>query len=211
MIKEFLIGRRPSHFQVNPIVKAFIISETFIWSCWSAIISIFPIFVANEITGGSTEIAAFSFSSYLAVRVVFELISGKYLIRSSDFKKFIVSIVGIVFVSIGYLGFVFTYNIFQIFLFYIFIGIGLGISTPAKNSLFSCHLDKNKESTEWSIYDAIALFAMAVSAIIGGFIATKYGFRFLFLMISIINAFGIIPYILFIRKKKSFFSSLLPG
>jgi len=202
MIREFLVGRRPSHLQVDPIVKAFIISETILWSSWNAVMPIFAIFVANKIPGGNTEIAASSFSSYLVSRVIFELFSGRYLLKSSEFKKFVISIIGIIIVSLSYLGFAFTNNIFQIYLFYILIGVGVGIASPAKSCLFSCNLDKNKESIEWSVYDAIVFIGMALSATVGGFVATIYGFGFLFIIVSIMTFVSIFPYVLYIKNNK---------
>ena len=44
MLKEQFIGRNPSHFQVNPVVKAFIVSESFLWSAYNFIVPIFAIF-----------------------------------------------------------------------------------------------------------------------------------------------------------------------
>jgi predicted MFS family arabinose efflux permease len=204
MIKEIFIGKRPSEFHMNPVVKAFIISEIFLWSSWNAIAPIFAIFAATKIpggSGGSTEIAASSFSVYLIVRVIFELISGKYLSVSSDFKKFAMTIFGIILMSLGYVGFALTQNIPSIFIFYSVIGMGLGIASPAKNCLFSTHLDKNREVTEWSIYDGFVYMGMAMSAAIGGFIASLYGFKFLFYLIAITNLLGIIPYLLYAEKK----------
>ena len=141
MIKEIFIGRKPSDFHMNAVVKAFIISEIFLWSSWNAITPIFAIFAANKIPGGNTEIAASSFSAYLIVRVIFELISGKYLSRSTEARKFTISILGIILISLGYLGFAITNTVTSLFFFYGLIGMGLGIASPAKNSLFSMHLD----------------------------------------------------------------------
>jgi len=188
---------------MNPIVKAFIISEIFLWSSWNAIIPIFAIFAANRIPGSNIEIAAFSFSSYLVVRVIFDLISGRYLYRSKDVNKFAVAIVGIIFISVGYLGFAFMKNVPSLFIFYSIIGMGLGIATPAKNSLFSTHLDKNKEVTEWSIYDGFVFMGMAMAATIGGFVANRYGFTFLFYLVAATNLLSIIPYILYAKNKRA--------
>lgn len=203
MIKEIFLGRKPSHFHMNPVVKAFIISEMFLWSSWNAIIPIFAIFAATKIPGGNTEVAAFSFSTYLIVRVIFELISGRYLSKSTDMQKFVMSIIGIVLMSLGYVGFAMTKNVSSLFLFYGVIGMGLGIASPAKNSLFSSHLDKDKEVTEWSVYDGFVFMGMAMSATIGGFVANRYGFTFLFYLVAITNLLSIIPYILYAGKKKS--------
>ncbi|KKQ29699.1 MAG: hypothetical protein A3H17_00800 [Candidatus Levybacteria bacterium RIFCSPLOWO2_12_FULL_37_14] len=203
MIKEIFLGKKPSDFHMNPVVKAFIISEIFLWSSWNAIIPIFAIFAATKIPGGNTEIAAASFSTYLIVRVIFELISGRYLSKSTDIQKFIISIIGIILMSVGYVGFALTKNVSSLFLFYGVIGMGLGIASPAKNSLFSSHLDKDKEVTEWSVYDGFVFMGMAMSATIGGFVANRYGFTFLFYLVAITNLLSIIPYILYAEKKKA--------
>ena len=203
MIKEIFIGRKPSDFHMNPVVKAFIISEIFLWSSWNAIVPIFAIFAATKIPGGNTEIAASSFSSYLIVRVIFELISGRYLAKSKEMQKFIISIAGIVLISLGYIGFAMTKDTYSLFIFYSVIGVGLGIASPAKNSLFSSHLDKDKEVTEWSIYDGFVFMGMAMSAAIGGFVANRYGFTFLFYLVATTNLLSIIPYILYAKRRKA--------
>lgn len=125
MIKEIFIGKKPSDFHMNSIVKAFIISEIFLWSSWNAVIPIFAIFAANKIPGGNTEVAAASFSTYLIVRVIFELISGRYLSKSNDIQKFVMSIFGIILISLGYVGFALTKNVFSLFIYYGVIGMGL--------------------------------------------------------------------------------------
>lgn len=201
MIKEIFIGKKPSDFHMNSIVKAFIVSEIFLWSSWNAIIPIFAIFAATKIPGGNTEIAAAAFSTYLISRVIFELISGRYLSRSNEMQKFVVTIAGIILMSVGYLGFAATKNVFFLFFFNSIIGMGLGIASPAKNSLFSTHLDKNKEVAEWSIYDGFVFMGMAMSAAIGGFVANRYGFTFLFNLIAVTNLLSIIPYILYAKRR----------
>lgn len=201
MIREIFIGKPISHFHINPIVKAFIISEIFLWSAWNAITPIFAIFAATNVPGGNAEIAASSFSTYLVVRVIFELISGRFLSRSDDVRKFIVSIIGIICISIGYIGFAVTHTLVPIFIFYGVVGMGLGIASPAKNSLFSTHLDKNRETTEWGVYDGVVFMGMALSAIVGGFVATHYGFPFLFYIAALINLLGTIPYLLYIKRE----------
>ncbi|MCL5073561.1 MAG: MFS transporter [Actinobacteria bacterium] len=203
MLKEVFIGHVPSHFQVNTIVKAFIISETFLWSAWNFVTPIIAIFVANDISGGNVEVAAMAFSTYLVVRVIFELISGRYLLKANELMKFFISIFGLLLMSAAYIGFSMTTNILSLFLFYGIMGAGLGMASPAKNSLFSTHLDKNKEPIEWGMYDAAVFMGMALSTALGGFIAKIYGFQILFVLSAIINFLGIIPYVLYIHQDKS--------
>src|ERR1035437_8663393 len=137
MLREQFIGRNPSHFSVNRIVEAFIISETFLWSAWNFVTPIFAIFVVTSIKGGNVQIAASAFSVCLIARVLLEIISGKYLGNKSDQYRLFLAISGMIVMSVAYLGFAFSHNILSLFLFYILIGMGFGIASPAKYSLFT--------------------------------------------------------------------------
>lgn len=197
MLKEAFIGRNPSHFHMDRIVEAFIVSETLLWSAWNFVTPIFAIFVINSVKGANIQIAASAFSVYLITRVLFEIIAGRYLSKRADGKKFTLTILGMSLMSFAYVGFSMSNTVFQLFLFYVFIGIGLGIATPAKSTLFTEHLDRGKATTEWSLYDAVTLIGVASATALGGFIANAYGFSFLFILAAIVNALGIIPYILY--------------
>jgi MFS family permease len=201
MIKEMFMGATPSNFKINPIVKAFITAEMFIWSAWNAIIPIIAIYVTT-IPNGNVETAATSYSVYLISRVIFELTSGRILLNSGERKKFVLTVIGIIIVSVSYLTFLWADNVFFLFLAYAISGCGIGIASPAKNSLFATHLDKNKEAMEWSFLDAGVFFCMALASTLGGFIAHQYGFKILFVISAVINILGILPYILYAKSVK---------
>ena len=87
MLKEQFIGRNPSHFQVNPVVKAFIVSESFLWSAYNFIVPIFAIFVVNSVKGGNIQIAASAFSFFLISRVLAELIKKFFIFNAFGQKQ----------------------------------------------------------------------------------------------------------------------------
>lgn len=200
-MKEFLIARRPSHFQVNPLVKIFILSEMFLWSAWNFTMPIFAIFASNDIKGGNVKIAASAYSIYLLVRIIAELLAGKKLLNKTDTQKVLSTLLGILIIAISYFGFASVTNIIPLFICFGLTGLGMGISAPAKLSLFSDHLDKGKEPLEWSFYDAVTFTGMALSAALGGFIASEYGFRFLFILSAVVNLLAIIPYFAYFKFK----------
>jgi MFS family permease len=203
MLREHFGGHNPSHFlKVDPIVKTYIISECFLWSGWNFVTPIFAVFATTEITGGNVQIAASSFSLYLIVRVIFELITGRMISKASDSRKIAFSTIGIILMSCAYLGLSYAHDIMHLFLFHAVAGMGLGIASPAKNSLFATHLDKNKEASEWSISDAMSFISVALATSLGGFIAATYGFRVLFLIASLVNLAAIPPYLLYVVKKE---------
>lgn len=200
MLLERFLGRKPSHFQLNPIVKAYMISEALLWSAWDLILPIIAVFISSEIPGASIQLAATGYSIYLITRVIFELIAGRVLQNSTIKKKLLTAIFGISFLSFAYLGFAFANSITTVFVFFAQLGIGMGTAAPAKASLFSTHLDKNKESTEWSLTDAVTFICMALATALGGFIAAQYGFQKLFILSCIINSISTIPYFLYLKR-----------
>ena len=200
MFIESFLGRKPSHFQFNPTIKAFIAAETLLWSGWNFFVPLIGVFVVEKIEGGNVEVVATATSFYLISRLATELLSAKYFVKRGDRVKLTVSILGSLILGIGYLGFLAVNSVPLLFCIYILLGIGLGIASPAKLSLFSIHLDKNKEASEWSVYDAITFSAMAISGIIGGLIAGKFGFDSLFVIASFINLLGIFPYFFLLGK-----------
>ncbi len=201
MAHEYFLGRLPSHFHLNRIIRAYIISESLVWAAWNFVIPILAVFVVNQIKDGNVQAAASAYSIYLISRVVFELICGRMLINTSDRKKFTMAVVGIIALSVAYFLFSLSHNVTSLIFAYIIAGFGLGLSSPAKNALFSIHIDRDKAATEWSLADAVSFGCMALASALGGFFATQYGFTVLFFVAAVINLFGAIPFILFIYKK----------
>lgn len=199
MLREQYIGRKPTHFRPNKVVEAFIVSEALLWSAWNFITPIAAIFVVNNIKGGNIQYAAFAYSTYLITRVIFEVITGRYLSGKTDNDKLLLTILGMIFLSLAYVMFSLSHTLLPLFFSYMIVGVGLGVASPAKNSLFAMHLDKDKEPTEWGLYDGVTFIGVALATALGGFIASQYGFGPLFLLSAAVNLLGIIPYLLYIK------------
>ncbi len=177
------------------IIRSYIISESLIWSAWNAVFPIMAIYITSKVTGGTIESAGIAYSIHLVFRVIFEISVGKILHNASDRKKFAISVIGLTLMSIAYAGFVFSKNIWFVFGLYAMLGTGIGIASPAKNSLFAMHLDKHKSAGQWASYDAITFLCTAIASAVGGMFATKFGFDALFAVVAILNLLGIVPYI----------------
>lgn len=198
--KEAFLGRQPSHFKMNPFVRAFIVAESFMWSAINLSTPIFGIFVAKDVAGGNVETVALSFTVYYVTRVFAELITGRSLEGSNERKKFLMVVLGIITTGISYFGFAYAPTIFLLYLFQGLSGVGLGVLTPPKNALFSTHLDKGRESSEWGVYDATVFVGMGLAAALGGFFAERYGFKPLFIVSSVLIWITIIPYWLYFKN-----------
>jgi predicted MFS family arabinose efflux permease len=80
-------------------------------------------------------------------------------------------------------------------------GLGVAFNLPAWRKLFSRFVDKGREGMEWSIYDTILSFCMAVAATLGGTLAVICGFPFLFNISALVILFGGILPLFLLREK----------
>lgn len=106
------------------------------------------------------------------------LLMGGFLIRA---------IAWFLFIGIG--------NIFHLILLQILLGIGEAAGSPAFNAIFAEHLDIGKhikEYSQWAIYSNLLTAAGTVA---GGFIASFFGFQWLFICmgtLALLSFFGIL-------------------
>lgn len=80
-------------------------------------------------------------------------------------------------------------------------GMGAGIGSPPKNTLFAKNVDHNKDTFEWGVYDAIVFVGMALAAAVGGIVAHTFGFKTLFLFATTLNFIGITIYSTYIKPQ----------
>lgn len=181
---------------MNKVIRSFIISEFFFWSAWNAVVPIFTVFVIKAYPGSNIAYGTAAYSCHLVFRIFTELLIGRRLSSVSDTMRIFLTITGIVITSIAYVGFAFYGAMIMLFVLYAIAGVGFGIASPAKYSLFSMHLDKKKEAYEWSIYDVVSLGGTAASSLACGFIIHIFGFQTLFAAAALFNFIGALPFIL---------------
>lgn len=200
MVKENL-----SRLKINTVVKAFIFAEMLLWSGWNFIMPIFSIYVA-KLPNGNIEKAASSVSIYMIARVISGLISGRYLSGKRNRHKMFMTVLGMSLLGLTYFGMAFSKNAYEIIFYYGLAGIALGIASPAKNSLFSSHLNQDKATFTWSVLDGGVFLSMALTAALGGIIAEKYGFQVLFFIAAAMNFLALVPYFLYYDHWKKTFA-----
>lgn len=199
MILFSLVGRhiRPS---VNPVIRIVILSDLLFWSAWSTVLPLLSVFTLSEIPRSSIQSAAAGYSLYIAMRIIGSTISGLLFSRYSPNKKVAVLIVGILMLNVSYVGFAFFKTLTMFYLFYAVIGIGVGLATPIREALFSTHLDKDRETTEWATLESVIFLGIALCALTAGYIISVYGFSLLFLLAAAFNTASAIPYFIYKRS-----------
>jgi len=142
-------------------------------------------------TGGSIEAAGIAVAIGLLVKAVLEMPVGMYIDKSPSEKDDLYSIIlGSFIMGAAILMYSFITDVWQMYLLQALMGAGAAISYPGWSSMFTKHIDKNREAFEWSLYDVFLGIGMAGAAAIGGFVANQYGFNMIFYIAAAATFFG---------------------
>jgi MFS family permease len=180
---------------MHKALKILIISSIFYNFSVGLLTPIFAIFV-QHIGGGILEAsrAWFLYTILIGVSIV---TFGQIEDRISKRKMFLI---GRILFTLGAAGYIFVENIEHLYFVQIILAISLAIIDPAFTALFSKSLRKGKESTEWSIWEGAIYIVIALGAIVGGVIASVYGFKALFVVMTISAALSTLTAAMMIRK-----------
>ena len=92
----------------------------------------------------------------------------------------------------------------QLYIVQFALGLFTAFTYPAFMAIFTRHIDKNKECTEWGLYFTLTDTTSAILAVVGGYIAVSSGFPILIgivVLLSVIGALFLLPIKNYIRKK----------
>ncbi len=187
----------------NPVAKAFIVSEAFFWSAWSILMPLISVFALTEVSNATVQSITFAYSVYLLLRVLGSVGCGVFLPRLTVQHKLLLIICVILFMNISYLGFVTVATIGSIYIFYGIAGFFTGLITPLRSTLFSTHLDKQKEVIEWGMLDIIILTTLSIASAISGMLISAMGYKSVFIFSAVLNSLSVVPYMYLYKNKKA--------
>ena len=72
------------------------------------------------------------------------------------------------------------------------MGIGEMIVVPARDSFYTKYLDKKKMASQWAAWESLWFIIAGIAALLGAFIANKFGFKSLFLTMFFLSLLGLI-------------------
>jgi len=141
---------------------------------------IYAIFV--EEIGGSLFDASFAAGLFALTAAITTVIAGTYVDNIRENKQ--VLVLGYVITGLGFLGYTYIDSVLGLFVVEMVLGVGEAVSWPAFDALYSRHLDKHKEGSEWAAYEAMAYLVGFFGAMAGGLIVTLFTFGTLFSLMA---------------------------
>jgi MFS family permease len=138
---------------------------------------IYAIFV--EDIGGDILDASWAYFSFTFTSGVLIYAISRWEDHSKHKEKLVVA--GYFLTAVGALGYSFVDDQMTLVLVQIILGVATAILSPAFDALYSHYVLKERETSNWGAWEGMGYVVTAAAALIGGYIASQYGFPVLFL------------------------------
>lgn len=176
---------------MNPVVRFLIISDTIFMGAAGLLGPIFALFVTDFIKGGNEAVAGLAAGIYLLTKSILQIPIAHFIDKirgeKDDFWLMFTFTVLTSFVPLLYLV---INTSFQLYLVQFVLGFFTAFTFPTYMAIFTRHIDKQKEGTEWGVYFTLTDLTSATLAALGGYIAVYSGFPTLIITVVILSFSG---------------------
>ena len=184
--------------ELNKIIKYLVYSDLVFYTGWGLISPIFAIFILDSIIGGNAFVVGMAAAIHLVVRSLLRIPFGMKADKSQK-VSYQFMLWGLLIAALVPLGYIFSSEVWHIYIFQAVLGASLAMSTAGWACIFTRHMDKGKESTEWGI-DAVAVgLGPGIAAAVGGVTVTYFSFNYVFVVVTLAGLFGTLV-LLFVKK-----------
>ncbi|RLC36600.1 hypothetical protein DRH27_04980 [Candidatus Falkowbacteria bacterium] len=177
--------------KVNKVIRILTISDVIIISGFGLVSPIFAIFIADTIKGGTLEVVGIASSVYLIAKSLIQIPAANFIDRMKGEKDdFWALFIGSVIYSLIPLLYLAVNTPIELYIVQFFYGIATAITLPSWYAIFTRHIDKKHEGLEWGVYETLVGLGAAGAASLGGFLAFRFGFNNLFILVSLTSLIG---------------------
>lgn len=182
---------------INAVVRFLIVSDVLLVGAAGMLAPIFALFIKDFIQGGNEIVAGVAAGIYLITKSVFQIPVAAVIdkIRGEKDDYFFLVVFSILMALVPLLYLIINQP-WQLYLVQFALGVMTAMTFPSYMAIFTRHIDKRKEATEWGVYFTLTDLCTAGLAAIGGVIAGTLGFPILISIvvgISLVGALLLIP------------------
>jgi MFS family permease len=188
-------------FKINKIVRYLILSDVAFWTGWGLITPVFAIFIVDEIQGATALTVGIASAIYLILSSLLRVPIGMFLDNCKGEKDdYLFLITGLFIAALVPFGFIFSEFPWHVYLLQAVCAVGMAMSLSGWTAIFTRHIDKGKEATEWGLDATFLGFGAGISGIVGGWTVTNFGFTTAFIAVGVFGIVGVIL-LLFLRNE----------
>jgi MFS family permease len=163
---------------MNRYLKLLLLSSFFVVFSGGLLGPIYAVYVEN--IGGGILLVGSSFATFSIVTGLLTLFLAKW--EDHIKHKINLLLASRILSVIGFAGYLIIDEPVGLFIVQIIFGIATALGNPAFDTLFSKHLDKGFEASEWGAWEAMFAIVSGLSAIAGSLVVYYLGFVALFVV-----------------------------
>ncbi len=177
---------------INPAVRFLILSDTVLRGAAGLLAPIFALFIEDFIITDNTEVVAgIAMGAFLLTKSIMQIPIAEFIDRIRGEKDdFVILFISSIVVALIPLCYLFVHTPLQLYIVQLILGIGTAFTFPTYMAIFTRHIDKSKEGTEWGVYFTTTDLSSALLAVIGGYVASSQGFPTLIMIIVMVSVIG---------------------
>lgn len=193
---------------VNKVVRYFVLADLALWAGWGFVSPVFSIFIIEDIVGATLVSVGVSAAVYWFTRSLTQPPLAKFLDKQKGEKDdFYILLGGLLLTSLTAFLFTLISTTTELYLLQLLHGTGMGAYSVAWSAIFSRHLDKGRFAFDWSLDRAAIGVSIGVTSIVGGSLASSFGFDTVFVISGILSFVSaivvfIVPDLIFPRTGK---------
>ncbi|KKS12633.1 MAG: hypothetical protein UU70_C0038G0005 [Candidatus Yanofskybacteria bacterium GW2011_GWA1_41_6] len=202
-MKRWTVNSTSYGMKISHVVRTLVVSDFFINAGFSVFAPVFAVFVTKQVEGGSLAVVGFAAAIFQIFKSGLQIPIAKYLDKNhGEYDDFYSMVLGTTLIALVPFLYLFATKANHIYMIQALYGIGASFAIPPWYAIFSRHLDKMQENVEWSL-DSIAIgIGAAIAAAMGGLLAEKFGFQFVFILGGMFAIFGAIQQIKIFKDLK---------
>lgn len=182
--------------RINHVVRTLVLSDFFINAGFAVFAPVFAIFVTKQIEGGTLAVVGFAAAIVQIFKSGLQIPIAKYLDKNhGEYDDFYSMILGTFLIALVPFLYLFATKTSHVYMIQAIYGIGAAFAVPPWYAIFTRHVDKMQENVEWSLESIAIGIGAGGSAALGGVLATRFGFQFIFLFGGILAIFGAVQQI----------------
>ncbi|MDD5290923.1 MAG: MFS transporter [Patescibacteria group bacterium] len=176
---------------INSVIRFLTISDILILSGFGLITPIFAVFIVDTIKGGNLEVAGIASTVYLLTRSLAQIPIANMIDKiKGERDDFWAMLIGSLVFSCVPLLYLLISTPGQLYFVQFIYGLAMAFAYPSWFAIFTRHIDREHEGIEWGTYHTLVDLGGAGTAALGGFLAYKFGFNLLFVLVSLVSFAG---------------------
>lgn len=185
-IQKLLLGIR-----INRVIQFLTYSDILMLSGWGLVSPILAVFFTEQIIGGSVVVAGLATAVFFTAKSIFQIPVARWIdLKRGERDDFWMMVVGSLAISAAAFLFIFARYPWHVYIIQIAHGFGAALSYPSWLAIFTRHVDKKEEALEWSLYYTATDLGAALTAGLGGLLASYFGYKNLFVVVGLTSLVG---------------------